>query len=100
MLVGCGSLPMLAKLAIIRDENGDEAMTSLADGLRRGRLPSLRAVLPTRRSRLRQRPAWRSAAASACPPVRELFETERAIAVGVHLRELHLCKQLIKQRLA
>ena len=41
MLVGCGSLPMLDTLVIIRDENGDEAMASLADGLRRGRLPSL-----------------------------------------------------------
>ena len=42
MLVGCGSLPELRVLGVVGDENGDEGVASLADGLRRGRLPSLR----------------------------------------------------------
>ena len=41
MLVGCGSLPRLVRLTIDTDDNGDEGVASLADGLRRGRLPSL-----------------------------------------------------------
>ena len=41
MLVGCGSLPRLQVLVIVRDDNGGEGVVSLADGLRRGRLPSL-----------------------------------------------------------
>ena len=44
MLVGCGSLPRLVRLGVIGDANGDEGVTSLADGLRRGRLPSLRSL--------------------------------------------------------
>ena len=44
MLVGCGSLPKLQLLGIVRDNNGDEGVASLADGLRRGRLPSLRVL--------------------------------------------------------
>ena len=44
MLVGCGSLPRLRELDIWNDHNGDEGVASLADGLRRGRLPSLREL--------------------------------------------------------
>ena len=45
MLVGCGSLPRLENLGIIGDDNGGEGVVSLADGLRRGRLPSLQILL-------------------------------------------------------
>ena len=41
-LARCGSLPMLQKLDIRRSVIGDEGVALLADGLRRGRLPSLR----------------------------------------------------------
>jgi Leucine-rich repeat (LRR) protein len=44
MLVGCGSLPWLARLYIDGDDNGDEGVAALADGLRRGRLPSLHVL--------------------------------------------------------
>ena len=44
MLVGCGSLPKVVNLAIFTDDNGDEGVASLADGLRRGRLPSLQLL--------------------------------------------------------
>ena len=39
-----GRRPRLAGLAIWFDANGDEGVTSLVDGLRRGRLPSLRTL--------------------------------------------------------
>ena len=42
MLIGCGSLLGLQTLFIDGDDDGDEGVVSLADGLRRGRLPSLR----------------------------------------------------------
>ena len=42
MLLGCGSLPRLSYLSIIRV--GNESVVSLAEGLRRGGLPSLRVL--------------------------------------------------------
>lgn len=42
MLLDCGSLPNLEKLDIMGDQNGGKGVVSLADGLRRGRPPSLR----------------------------------------------------------
>ena len=43
-LARCGSLPMLQELGIYVNDNGDEGVTLLADGLRRGRLPSLQIL--------------------------------------------------------
>ena len=41
-LARCGSLPHLRSLYIMDNDTGDEGVPLLADGLRRGRLPSLR----------------------------------------------------------
>ena len=44
-LARCGSLPMLRVLVIEGSDDGDEGVALLADGLRRGRLPSLRSLV-------------------------------------------------------
>ena len=41
-LARCGSLPQLERLYILGSDSGDEGVARLADGLRRGSLPSLR----------------------------------------------------------
>ena len=46
MLVGCGSLPVLETLGVFGDENGDEGVASLADGLRVLRDPRALCVRP------------------------------------------------------
>merc|ERR1719231_1653388 len=84
MLVGCGSLPRLETLGIVRDDNGDEGVASLADGLRRGRLPSLQFL---QLCNIQMGPQGATALASALtkralPSLEELFLNDNPLGVA------------------